>query len=283
MNNAYLTDQVRKSYLGKRCGIGLDAVIEAMEKVDRRKFIPAGLFTRVPVVTSEFEEVVMNAKKAIDAKEEKPFFKMAIVLMKHVESDLVFYNYCVEVRAMAYNDDVLPIGSGQTCSQPSLVAYMAVNLDLRPGMNVLEIGTGCGYHAAVTKEIIGNNGTFATVECISSLAMLAKKNLSGHFKSRLGTSRIEKLPDEVGGFLLVYGDGSEGFPALAPYDRIYLTAGVGPGFDPDILGRQLKPCGILLYPEKEGDLIKVIYEDGHTFFRESLGKVSFVPLVGKNS
>ncbi|MEM4748198.1 MAG: protein-L-isoaspartate O-methyltransferase, partial [Archaeoglobaceae archaeon] len=81
-------------------------------------------------------------------------------------------------RNEAYVDTPLPIGYGQTISAPHMVAIMCELLDLREGEKVLEIGTGCGYHAAVTAEIVGKSGLVVSIERIPELAEMAKRNLS---------------------------------------------------------------------------------------------------------
>ena len=175
---------------------------------------------------------------------------------------------------LAYEDNPVSIGYEQNCSEPSMVAFMDDILELQPGMNVLEIGTGCGYHATVTSHLIGRNGHLVTIECIESLAALAKRNLATHFGQEL-SSRIT----------ILNGDGSSGYKKKAPYDRIYLTAGVECGsFNSDILANQLNPKrGILLFPEVEGALFKQTYYNRIKINEQSFDEVIFVPLKGKNS
>ena len=111
-------------------------------------------------------------------------------------------------RDRAYDDRPLPIGSGQTISAPHMVAVMVDLLDLDPGERVLEIGTGCGYHAAVTAEVVGAENVY-TVEYHESLARQARERLA-----RLGYGDIS----------IRVGDGNRGWPDHALYDAAYLTA-----------------------------------------------------------
>jgi len=166
-----------------------------------------------------------------------------------------------------YDDDPVPIGDNQTCSQPSMVAAMATMLELRPGHRVLEVGTGCGYSAAVTARLISPGGSLLSYEIVPELATLAERNLS----------RFEFDAD----IKLVCGDGSEGAPGQ-DFDRIYLTAGVGRYFNEHGLLRQLAPGGILLYPEAHGQLYLLKKTPGGVEKQET-GMVGFVFLKGRNS
>jgi protein-L-isoaspartate(D-aspartate) O-methyltransferase len=174
----------------------------------------------------------------------------------------------------AYIDSPVSIGYKQTCSQPSLVAYMIDLLELKPGMKVLEVGTGCGYHAAVVSQVVGKSGKVFSIEYLARLNRNAEKNL----KAQFGKEFRQR-------FKLIHGDGSAGYKRMAPYDRIYLAAGVQmESFNPDILAEQLNPKkGILLFPEERGDLIKHTYRNGQLKEEEICGTVRFVPLKGKNS
>ncbi len=167
-------------------------------------------------------------------------------------------------KSEAYVDTPLPIGYGQTISAPHMVAIMCELLDLKEGEKVLEIGTGCGYHAAVTAEIVGKTGIVVSVERIPELAEMAKRNLSA-----LGYDNV----------LVVVGDGSLGYEPMAPYDKIYVTASA-----PDLpkpLLEQLKIGGKMVIPI--GDTYQVLYvvEKDHEIRKWSWGAVRFVPLYGK--
>ncbi len=172
-----------------------------------------------------------------------------------------------EMRAGAYVDAPLPIGEEQTISAPHMVAIMAEALDLKPGLKVLEIGTGSGYHAAVCAEMVAPEGHVYTVERIPSLATFAEANLK-----RTGYAKWVTV---------IVADGSKGYPEKAPYDRIFVAAGA-----PDIpepLKGQLKDGGKLLVPaggRYYQELTRIVRK-GNTFQKEDLGGCVFVPLVGQ--
>ncbi|CCQ34434.1 Protein-L-isoaspartate O-methyltransferase 2 [Halorhabdus tiamatea SARL4B] len=167
-------------------------------------------------------------------------------------------------RRYAYADRPLPIGEGQTISAPHMVAIMVDRLELEAGQTVLEIGTGCGYHAAVTAEIVGAANVYS-VEYHSSLAERARSRLA-----ELGYGDIS----------ITVGDGHEGWPEHAPYDRAYLTAAASSV--PDALLEQLRPDGIFLGPigDRRQTLVRVRKRpDGETE-RETFGGVRFVRMQG---
>ncbi len=169
-------------------------------------------------------------------------------------------------RIEAYVDTPLPIGFGQTISAPHMVAIMCDLLDLKRGEKVLEIGTGCGYHAAVVAEIVGKEGKVITIERIPELAEMAKTNLNA-----LGYDNV----------IVIVGDGSKGYEPEAPYDKIYVTAAA-----PDIpkpLLEQLKPGGKMVIPV--GDSIQWLYvvekDEKGEVRKWNWGSVRFVPLKGE--
>lgn len=172
------------------------------------------------------------------------------------------------LRDEAYIDTPLPIGDGQTISAPHMVAIMAEQLDLAPGMKVLEIGSGSGYHAAVCAEIVAPDGHIYTVERISTLARFAESNLKKTGYAELVT--------------VVFGDGTNGLPEHAPYDRIFVAAGA-----PDIpepLAGQLADGGKMLIPvggRFYQDLIRIV-RNGEKLTKENLGGCVFVPLIGEH-
>jgi protein-L-isoaspartate(D-aspartate) O-methyltransferase len=168
------------------------------------------------------------------------------------------------LQAQAYEDHPLPIGHGQTISQPYIVALMSSILEMRPGMKVLEIGTGSGYQAAVLAEM---GADVFTVERIRPLYQKARKlfsDLKYHFiKTKLD-------------------DGTMGWPEKSPFDRILVTAG-GPNV-PQPLIEQLADPGILAIPvgdtKRSQTLVRLTLKDGE-FKRENMGSVAFVDLVGR--
>ncbi len=165
-------------------------------------------------------------------------------------------------RDSAYADRPLPIGSGQTISAPHMVAIMTDLLSLEPGHSVLEIGTGCGYHAAVTAEVVGADSVYS-VEYHDSLAETARENLAAAGYAAVGV-RV--------------GDGKEGWPANAPYDRAYLTC--APASIPDPVCDQVRTGGIVVAPvgRDRQRLVRLDRRPDGSFDREDHGGVRFVPL-----
>lgn len=175
-----------------------------------------------------------------------------------------------EIRRYAYLDRPLPIGKGQTISAPHMVAIIAEKLDLDEGMNILEIGTGLGYNAAVVSEIIGSSGHVYTVERIPSLAVKARENLEK-------TGYKHKVT-------VINGDGTLGYSEKAPFDRIYGTAS-SPKI-PEPLKKQLKIGGKLIIPLGSAnyfqELVSVQRISDDEFKSEELGGVAFVPMIGEH-
>ena len=165
----------------------------------------------------------------------------------------------------AYDDSPLPIGEGQTISQPYIVAYMAEGLALKGGEKVLEIGTGSGYAAAVLAEIASE---VYTIERIEGLASMARTVLDD-----LGYDNVH----------VRHGDGTLGWPEQAPFDGIVVAAG-GPEI-PETLKRQLKVGGRLVIPVGKSkayqELVQVTRVEETEFDIEDLVAVRFVPLVGE--
>jgi len=168
-------------------------------------------------------------------------------------------------RGHAYEDRALPIASGQTISQPYIVAFMTEALALRGGEKVLEIGAGSGYAAAVLSEIAAD---VYTVERHGPLAEKAAATLAD-----LGYDNVHVL----------HGDGTRGWPAHAPYDAIIVAAG-GPTI-PESLKDQLKIGGRLVIPVGADphvqELVRVTRIAQSEYRREDLADVRFVPLLGE--
>ncbi|WP_302082683.1 protein-L-isoaspartate(D-aspartate) O-methyltransferase [Salinibaculum rarum] len=165
-------------------------------------------------------------------------------------------------RQAAYEDTPLPIGEGQTISAPHMVAIMADLLELEPGDTVLEIGTGCGYHAAVTAEIVGAENVYS-VEYHDRLATKARATLES-----VGYGAVSVRA----------GDGKEGWPDNAPYDRAYLTCAASTF--PQALVDQVRPDGILLGPigDQRQVLVRAWRRADGSLDRAEHGRVRFVPL-----
>ena len=168
-------------------------------------------------------------------------------------------------RAHAYANRPLPIGHGQTISQPYIVALMTDLLDVKPGDRVLEVGTGSGYQAAVLAEIAG---AVYSIEIVEPLGREAAERLS-----RLGYRNVTTR----------VGDGFRGWAEQAPFDSIMVTA--APREVPPPLIEQLKPGGRLVVPvgdQAAGQSLLLIEKqpDG-TVTRRNVLAVRFVPLTGE--
>ncbi|MGH8529756.1 MAG: protein-L-isoaspartate(D-aspartate) O-methyltransferase [Nevskiales bacterium] len=166
----------------------------------------------------------------------------------------------------AYDNRPLGIGHGQTISQPLIVALMTDLLQLQPEMSVLEIGTGSGYQAAVLAELVRQ---VYSIEIVEPLASEAAARLKG-----LGYKNITVRA----------GDGYQGWPAHAPFDRIIVTA-AAPSVPPPLIA-QLKPGGRMVIPVGESFDVQQLMvltkdSDGKISSRPAL-PVRFVPLTGKH-
>ncbi len=165
------------------------------------------------------------------------------------------------LRRSAYEDHPLPIGHGQTISQPYIVAAMTEMLDPRPGDRVLEIGTGSGYQAAVLARLVQH---VYSIEIVEPLGRQAQARLA-ELGFRNVTVRI--------------GDGYEGWPEQAPFDKIMLTA--APPEVPQKLIDQLKPGGRLVAPVGTGwqELVVIDKDANGQVRRRTEFPVMFVPMV----
>lgn len=168
----------------------------------------------------------------------------------------------------AYEDRALPIGEGQTISQPLMVAIMLQALELEPHHHVLEVGAGSGYVAALLSRIVDR------VHAIERLVGLADA----------ARDRLARWQREADGapILLRCSDGTLGWPEAAPFDRILVSAG-GPHLPPPLV-EQVVPGGTLVMPVgrhgTEQRLVRLRRTDGGEPRIEDLGAVRFVPLVG---
>lgn len=167
----------------------------------------------------------------------------------------------------AYGDYPLPIGQGQTISQPTTVMLMTQALELKEGQKVLEVGAGSGWQAAIIGKIIGNKGKVITTEIIPELAKFAKNNIN---KAKIKNVKV------------INYDGSQGYKKEAPYDRIIITAAC-PRIPPPLID-QLKNNGILVAPVGSlafGQNMLKLRKTKTGIETESLGSFVFVPLKGK--
>ena len=156
-----------------------------------------------------------------------------------------------------YEDRPMPIGHGQTISQPFIVAYMTDMLDISPLHTVLEIGTGSGYQAAILSEVALK---VYTVERIKALADQTKILLEHYSNVHMKT-----------------GNGYKGWKKNAPYDRIIVTA--MPDYIPKSLVNQLKEGGKMIIPVK--GILVLVTKTGETYTKKELIGVRFVPLVNE--
>jgi protein-L-isoaspartate(D-aspartate) O-methyltransferase len=167
-----------------------------------------------------------------------------------------------QLKEEAYIDDPLPIGEGQTISQPYIVAYMTEQLELKKTDKVLEIGTGSGYQAAILAEIVDS---VFTIEIVDVLAKSAEKTLK-----TLGYKNV----------FVKSGDGYKGWPSKAPFDAIIITA--APTQIPQPLVDQLKISGRMILPL--GNLFQelvLLTKTENGIQRKNLLPVRFVPMIGE--
>ncbi|MBN9297011.1 MAG: protein-L-isoaspartate(D-aspartate) O-methyltransferase [Filimonas sp.] len=169
---------------------------------------------------------------------------------------------------IAYEDRAFPIGEGQTISQPYTVAYQSQLLQINKGDKVLEIGTGSIYQAAVLAEM---QARVYTIE--------RQKKLYDHNKNFVLRSRYPNIK-------FFYGDGFEGLPTYAPFDKIIITAAAP--FIPPKLVAQLKIGGYMVIPVDDGDekqrMLRITKVSENATKEESFEHFSFVPMLqGKNS
>lgn len=170
------------------------------------------------------------------------------------------------LKPQAYEDHPLPIGQGQTISQPYVVAWMTELLDVKPGMKVLEIGTGSGYQTAVLAEM---GATVFSVERVPELHQLARTRLSS-----MGYGNVQLKLD----------DGTLGWPEMSPFERILVTAG-GPKVPAPYID-QLADPGQMVIPvgvERRSQMLMVIRKQEGKIGRKTVGQVMFVDLVGRHA
>ena len=165
------------------------------------------------------------------------------------------------LKNLAYRDEPLPIGEGQTISQPFIVAFMTEQLDPKPTDRVLEIGTGSGYQAAVLSQLAAE---VYTIEIIEPLAKRAEANLK-----RLGYNNVKVLA----------GDGYQGWPDHAPFDAIIVTC--APDHIPQPLVEQLRDGGRMIIPvgPPENQQLYLLQKHGTKVEQQAVLPVRFVPMT----
>ena len=166
-------------------------------------------------------------------------------------------------RPFAYGDHPLPIGHGQTISQPYIVAFMTEKLDPKPTDHVLEIGTGSGYQAAVLSELVAK---VYTIEIVEPLARRAGADLK-----RLGYTNVAVRA----------GDGYKGWPEAAPFDAVIVTC--APDHVPQPLVDQLKEGGRMIIPvgPAHDQSLYLLEKKGGKVERRAVLPVRFVPMTGE--
>jgi len=169
-----------------------------------------------------------------------------------------------ELRRAAYDDRALPIGEGQTISQPLMVAMMLEALGLKAGDRVLDIGTGSGYQAAVLSKLVAE---VWTIEIIEPLARRAEADLQ-----RLGYTNV----------MVKAGDGYQGWPEAAPFDAVIVTC--APEKIPQPLIDQLKDGGRMMIPvgPRWDQSLYLLEKRGKEVKKKAVLPVRFVPMTGKS-
>mgnify|MGYP001431424402 CR=1 FL=1 len=166
------------------------------------------------------------------------------------------------LEEIAYQDRAFPIGSGQTISQPYTVAYQTQLLEIKPYDKVLEIGTGSGYQAMVLAEM------GATVYTIERQKTLFDQSKGFYLRNRYPTIKY------------FYGDGFEGLPTYAPFDKIIITA-AAPYIPPKLI-EQLKTKGLMVVPVDENGsqrMVRITRNADGTIETEKFANFSFVPML----
>lgn len=199
-------------------------------------------------------------KKLIDTLREKGITDEAVLeamnnIPRHFFLDTALDN-------IAYEDRAFPIAEGQTISQPYTVAYQTQLLQVKPLDKILEIGTGSTYQATVLAEM------GAKVFTIERQKKLFEKTKNYIFKSKYPNLKF------------FYGDGFEGLPTFAPFDKVIITAAAP--FIPPKLIEQLKPGGKMIIPLDEGEhqrMLRLTKQSDGTFTEEAFSNFSFVPML----
>ena len=204
--------------------------------------------------TPAYKQLLLDALKRSGVHDRK-----VLAAMEATPRDL-FVPDLFEDRA--WEDSALPIACGQTISQPLIVGLMTQALNISPRHRVLEIGTGSGYQTAVLSRLV------RLVYSVERYRTLQNEAID-RFKALELTNIVTR-----------FGDGGEGWPEQAPFDRVLVTA-AAPG-EPEALLSQLKPGGVLVAPVGRG-AVQTLYRytrEGDTgLHREALGEVRFVPLL----
>ena len=221
------------------------------------------LFPSAPTVASEDAQIIKSRKRMVehDLKGRDITDAKVLEIMGRVPRHLFVDK---SLQSKAYADHPLPIGEGQTISQPYIVALMTQILRVKPGEKVLEIGAGSGYQAAVLAELTDQ---VYTIEIHASLSQMAAQRLK-----QLGYEKVK----------VKYGDGYFGWEEYAPFDAIIVTCAAN--HIPPPLIKQLKENGRLIIPLGSTTYFQTLTlltkKNGQTDVQHLLG-VSFVPMTGE--
>ena len=169
-----------------------------------------------------------------------------------------------EMQGFAYINEALPIGRDQTISQPSVVAFMLEELEPKEGQTILDIGSGSGWTSALLAAIVGNQGKVISIELIPKLAAFGKKNIASYNFIKKGIVKC------------VQGNGAQGYPSYAPYERILISAALPSKTVPPELLDQLGPEGILVTPIRNS-IWKITKQHEDAFQWKEYPGYEFVP------
>jgi len=203
-----------------------------------------------------------SKQELLNSLREKGFSKKIVDAFSRVKRE----NFIPRnISAMAYEDTPLPIGHGQTISQPYTIAVMLSLMDLRKAQKVLEIGSGCGYVLALISEIIGQNGKVYGIEVIRELAEKSRKNIMDYENVKVYNK-----------------NGAGGLEEKAPFDRIIISAAIRD--IPEKIMGHLKNNGIIVAPKGsrfEQELIAIQRKSKSEFeIKKKIPGFIFVPFVG---
>lgn len=168
----------------------------------------------------------------------------------------------------ADKDVALPIGCGQTISQPTVVAFMFELLEPKPGQKILDVGSGSGWTTALLSHIVGDQGKVFAIETIKELKDFGEKNVGRYNFIKKGIAKF------------IHGDGAKGFSEEAPFDRILVSAAAE--IIPEALKGQLKVGGKMVIPIMNS-IVFLEKTNENEFYQENFPGFIFVPLVSKTN
>jgi protein-L-isoaspartate(D-aspartate) O-methyltransferase len=202
-------------------------------------------------------------KKIIDELIREGYLKSHHIIRAFSEIDRTDF-VPQELKLEAYRNVALPIGYGQTISQPLTVAFMLELLDPRTGQKILDVGSGSGWTTALLSQIVGERGKVIALERVGELMEFGKNNVEKYSFVKKGTAEFHQA------------DGSAGFPERSPFDRILVSA--ASQNIPEDLKRQMKIRGKMVIPIKNS-IFYIERKSEDDFFQEEYPGFSFVPLI----